>query len=154
MFSVKRTQKQKTKKQRNKKNQSPHNERKERKRIMSVRKQDFKRGGIYMVDLGLTKQTSHIQQGSRPCIVLSNEAACVFSPTLSVVPMTSKELRRVYPTQLPLIPNETNKLNGKTTALCEQLTTATKDQFAFKIGDLTEEELEKLEQCVHLALGF
>ena len=121
---------------------------------MSVRKQDFKRGGIYMVDLGLHKKTSHIQQGTRPCIVLSNEAACVFSPTLSVIPLTSKELRRVYPTQLPLTPNETNKLNGKTTALCEQMTTVTKDQFTFKIGDLTKQELKCLEACVQLALGF
>ncbi len=121
---------------------------------MAVRKQDFKRGGIYMVDLGLHKQTSHIQQGLRPCIVLTNDAGCVFSPTLSVIPTTSKELRRTYPTQLPLTPNETNKLNGKTTALCEQIVTVTKEQFQFKIGDLTEKELNDLIQHLGYALGL
>ena len=121
---------------------------------MAVRKQDFKRGGLYMVDLGLHKPTSHIQQGPRPCIVISNDAACVFSPILTVIPTTSKELRRVYPTQLPITPNETNKLNGATTALCEQIVTATKDQFQFKNGDLTEEEMAGLMKCLTYSLGM
>lgn len=121
---------------------------------MAVRKQDFKHGGIYMVDLGLHKQTSHIQQGLRPCIVLSSEAGCVFSPVLTVVPTTSKELRRIYPTHLPLVPNETNKLNGATTALCEQITTVTKEQFQFKIGDLTSEELTELMKKLAYSLGY
>lgn len=121
---------------------------------MAVRKQDFKRGGLYMVDLGMQKQTSHIQQGPRPCIIISTEAACVFSPILTVVPMTSKELRRIYPTQLPITPNETNKLNGATTALCEQIVTVTKDQFQFKIGELTPEEMTQLMERVTHTLGI
>lgn len=121
---------------------------------MAVRKQDFKRGGIYMVDLGLHKQTSHIQQGLRPCIVLTSEAGCVFSPVLSVIPTTSKELKRIYPTQLHLTPNESNKLNGATTALCEQIVTVPKDRFQFKIGDLSKEELDELMNKLSYALGL
>lgn len=120
---------------------------------MTVRNQDFKHGGIYMVDLGLHKQTSHIQQGCRPCIVLASEAACVFSPILTVIPTSSKTLRRIYPTQLPLTPNETNNLNGKTTALCEQIVSVTKEQFQFKIGDLTPDELNELTKRLTYTLG-
>ena len=49
---------------------------------------NIKRGEIYLVDLG--NQKGSIQSGKRPVVVISNNMNNKYSPTINILPITSK----------------------------------------------------------------
>lgn len=50
---------------------------------------NIKRGEIYLVDLG--KQIGSVQGGVRPVIVISNPQNNLYSPTINILPITSRK---------------------------------------------------------------
>ena len=67
------------------------------------------------------KGTSSIQKGYRPCVVVSNNKANLFSKVVTVLPITSKP-KTVLPT------HTTISLEVESTVLAEQITTVEKDK--------------------------
>ena len=59
------------------------------------------RGTIAMVELN---GEGHIQKGVRPVVIVSNNKACEVSPTLIIVPLTSRD-KRPLPTHVKLEPS-------------------------------------------------
>lgn len=82
------------------------------------------------------------QQGIRPCIVVSNKISCFYSPTVTIVPVTSKD-KKYIPTHY-MLNNKKYKCfkNNENTILCEQIRTVDKCRFKQFIGRLSYDDLQ------------
>ena len=104
--------------------------------------QTFRRGDIYMADLGCAgRGEDHIQDGVRPVIVLQNDACSVSSPTVVVVPVTSRTQKKPAQSTHCLI-RRTAGLSADSVALGEQITTINKRQCLIYLGRLSRDETD------------
>ncbi len=121
--------------------------------LMTDVKTYIEKGSIYYVSLGNTRdKNDHVQNGCRPCVVMSNKIACEVSPVLLVVPITSsfRKHRKGIPTHLEL----GNILPRKSVALFEQVLTVNRYQFRDKIANLSEDLLEEANKKIMISFGL
>ena len=86
-------------------------------------------------------------------MVLSNDKNNEFSGTVTVVPITSKNLRKIYPFEVFLAKGEANlPKNSKVKA--DQIRTLDKSRLVKLIGTLDENQIEQIDKAarIHLAL--
>lgn len=103
----------------------------------------IKRGEVYWAQL--EERSGSIQSGVRPVVIFQNEAGNKFSPTVIVVPLTSKQSKKKLPTHVT-IPKKCG-VPCDSIALMEQITTINKSQLGDKIG-----ECDKLiMKCLNIA---
>ncbi len=111
----------------------------------------MRRGEIYLVALDpvVGSETGK----TRPALVLQNELANRSSPTVTVVPLTSR-VGRVYPFQVR-IPAGEGGLGTPSKALCEQIRTVSRQRLRQRLGELSAQRLEEIRQALdrHLWLG-
>lgn len=88
----------------------------------------------------------------RPAIVLQNEFANRSSPTVTVVPVSSK-MERVYPFQVRLPAGE-GGLPQAGKALCEQIRTVSRERIVTHLGKLPSERLSELRTALDRHLWF
>lgn len=82
------------------------------------------------------------QKGIRPCVVVSNQMACSYSPTATIVPVTSKD-KKYIPTHYMLNNNKYGCFDkDENTILCEQIRTIDKCRFKQFIGKLSDDDLQ------------
>lgn len=112
------------------------------------------RGEIYMVDFGDLGEGRSVHQGSRPAVIISNDVANRYSSIVNCCLLTSKVMKKDYPTHLKLTPNPMNKLKMDSVVMTEQLRTVGREMLRFKIGKLTDEEIRALDDVVRVALGL
>lgn len=79
---------------------------------------------------------------TRPAIVLQNELANRSSPTVTVIPVSSK-VGRVYPFQVRLDAGE-GGLARASKALCEQIRTVSRERLIECLGRLPAKRLEEI----------
>lgn len=103
------------------------------------------RGSVYFGDLG--DNGDGVQSGIRPLLVVQNNMGNKHSPTIIVVPITSKRKKKM-PTHFSI------KLDKKSTVLCEQITIIHKSKLFDKIYSLSEEELIALDIALMISLGI
>lgn len=104
----------------------------------------MKRMEIYWVNL---EGNGSIQGGKRPCLVVCNNAACTYSPTVIVVPITTAN-KKYLPTHMHI------NLKKPSTALFEQFITVNKEQIQERIAELPEYKKEEAEQKMKISLGL
>lgn len=109
--------------------------------------QRYKRGQIWWMRDNSPTYNEHIQGGTRPVIVISNDLANRFSNNLTVIPCTTAE-KKDMPTHIKF------EINGPSTALCEMLTTIPNKNLMNYIGTCDDELLRKIEECTLTALGL
>ena len=86
-------------------------------------------------------------------MVLSNDKNNEFSGTVTVVPITSKNLRKIYPFEVFLAKGEANlPKNSKVKA--DQIRTLNKSRLVKFIGTLDQNQIEQIDKAakIHLAL--
>lgn len=84
----------------------------------------------------------------RPAIIISNDAANKSLNRLQVVPITSK-IDKVFPSEAIIT------VEGKTMkAVADQINTASKFLFTKKMGDLSAEDLRKVETAIIIQLDL
>lgn len=116
---------------------------------------DIKKGDIFYVNLGKEKN-GHIQNGGhggvRPCIIVNNNVACLYSPVLLVVPISSSAARvmRKFPTHLVL----EGTLKKKSVALFEQILTVNRSQLRGKIATLPDNLMQSADEMLKVAFGL
>ena len=68
-----------------------------RRRIKIMRYEDlvYHKGDIYIAELG--ENFGHEQSGTRPVIIMQNDVGNYFSPTVTIVPLTSKDKKPGQP---------------------------------------------------------
>lgn len=102
----------------------------------------FRRGDVYMADLGGSGPgEDHVQGGVRPVIVLQNDAGCVSSPTVVVVPVTSR-IRKDPDRRTHFLIRRTAGLSADSIALGEQITTINKKQCLRYLGRLSRNDTD------------
>ena len=104
----------------------------------------MKRMEIYWVNL---EGNGSIQGGKRPCLVVCNNAACTYSPTVIVVPITTANKKQL-PTHMQI------DLKKPSTALFEQFITVNKEQIREKITELPRTQYEEAEYKMKISLGL
>ena len=104
----------------------------------------MKRLDLYWVEL---EANGSIQGGFRPCMIVSNNIACRYSPTLVVVPITTAH-KKTLPTHLNI------ELKTPSTLLFEQFITVNKEQIQDRIMELPEELKEEAEEKIKISLGL
>jgi mRNA interferase MazF len=94
---------------------------------------------------------SSVQSGRRPCIIVSNNVANIFSDNLTVVPCTSNIQKSAkQPTHyFTKLYNNTDSV-----VLCENITTIPKKSCGSFIGLMTEEDMKYIDKCLAIAIGL
>jgi mRNA interferase MazF len=110
----------------------------------------IRRGDVFMVNLDPVIG-SEVGK-TRPAIVLQNDLANRTSPTVTVVPLSSK-VDRVFPFQV-LIPAGEGGLERASKALCEQIRTLSTRRLVHNLGSLPPERLEEIRAALDRHLWF
>ena len=84
----------------------------------------------------------------RPAVILSNDSANKHLNRVQVVPLTA-QVSKLYPSEAAVtIAGRPNK------AMADQLTTASKERLTKKMGQVSREELDKIERAIAVQLGL
>lgn len=108
------------------------------------------RGDIYLVNLDPVVG-SEVGK-TRPAVVLQNDLANRTSPTVTVIPLSSK-VDRVFPFQV-LIPAGEGGLERDSKVLCEQIRTLSTRRLVERLGRLAPERLQEIRIALERHLWF
>jgi mRNA interferase MazF len=91
---------------------------------------------------------------TRPAPVLQNDLANRSSPTVTIVPLSTR-VERVYPFQVR-IPAGEGGLPQESKALCEQIRTVSRERLGQLLGELPPMRLREIREALdrHLWLGL
>ncbi len=112
---------------------------------------NIQRGDLLQVRLPDPQGHSSVQAGTRPCLVIGNNAQNKFSPTILVAPLTTKN-KKPLPTHVSIKADCVN-LSADSTILLEQVMTVDKSRVEHYIGCWTEEIEKEVEKCLAISLG-
>lgn len=109
----------------------------------------YRRGDIYLANLD--PYVGSEQGGTRPVVVLQNNAGNYFSPTLIVAPITSRDKRRDLPTHYYV--ESARGLDGPTIVLLEQIKTIDKRRVRKYIGKMNSRQVEDMGDIIEQTVG-
>lgn len=84
-----------------------------------------------------------IQGGCRPMYIIQNDIGNKYSPTITVLPITSKIKYIDQPTHTLIIANKENGLEKDSMILAEQITTINKTDVVKKVGKISDRDIQK-----------
>lgn len=108
-----------------------------------------KRGDIYYADLG--EREGSEQSGVRPVAIVQNDTGNAYSPTVVVVPATTKN-KRALSTHVPV--KKEDGLDGRTIFLAEQVLTVDKSRLRDFAGTLCEHTMKEIGKALKVSLGI
>ena len=113
---------------------------------------NIKRGEIYL--LALDPVMGREISKTRPVVVVSNNKNNEFSGTLTIIPITSKNLQKIYPFEV-FLTKGTGKLPKDSKVKADQIRTLDKSRIVKFIGTLEKKEIDQIEKAIkiHLALS-
>ena len=112
---------------------------------------NIKRGEIYLASLDpvVGREISR----TRPVVIVSNDKNNEFSGTVTILPITSKNLRKVYPFEMFLSKGAGNlPKNSKVKA--DQIRTLDKSRIVTLIGKLEEGRMVEIENAIKIHLAI
>jgi mRNA interferase MazF len=109
----------------------------------------MRRGEVYWGNFDPTVG-SEIQK-TRPCLIVSNDIANLHSSVVTVLPLTSQKLDRIYPFEVAVLNNSKMK-NSKIKA--NQIRTFDKARIGAKITDLSGSVMANVDKAILLHLGI
>ena len=112
---------------------------------------NIKKGGIYLAALDPTLG-SEISK-TRPVVVVSNDKNNQFSGTVTVLPITSKKIKRVYPFEVH-VKKGTGNLPKNSKIKADQIRTLDKSRIVKFIGELDREKMDEIEEAVKIHLDL
>lgn len=93
-------------------------------------------GELWMCNLG--ENESSIQSGYRPVFIVSNNKNNAFSPTVNVLPLTTKMNKRKLPVHVEILDYARFGLEAPSTIMAEQITTIPTSRLDKKIGQIDD----------------
>lgn len=99
---------------------------------------------VWVSDL---KATGSEQNGCRPALIVSNNMANEYAPVVTVVWLTTQD-KKPLPTHCKV------KATEMSTALCENVTTVSKERVGEFIRSATSAEMEEVDRCIMAALAL
>lgn len=116
-----------------------------------ARLQEVKRGQIVMLDLPTV--SGSVQNGLRPCVIISNNKANKFSPNVIAVPLTSRN-KKDMPTHYELQPSKINGLKVTSTILAEQILTVSKNAIKRVIGVVEDQHIDNVNRIIKESISL
>lgn len=110
-----------------------------------------RRGGVY--DVNFEPVVGSEIGKRRPSIVVSNDENNRYASTITVVPVTSAPVRRLYPFQVHLPPG-TGGLSRDSRAKCDQVRTVDKRRVGVFRGVVGDEYQVLLDRALRVHLGL
>lgn len=111
---------------------------------------EVKRGDVWMIDLG--EQRGSIQGNLRPCLTISNNACNLYSPVITIIPLSSNVNKRRLPTHVYL--GQDQGLIRESIALCEQIQSVDKNKLKYKVAQVDEKTIQQIEKAAQVQLGI
>ncbi len=113
---------------------------------------NIKRGEIHLV--GLDPIIGREISKTRPVVVVSNDKNNEFSGTVTILPITSRNLQKIYPFEV-FLTKGTGNLPKDSKVKANQIRTLDKSRIVRFIGTLEKTEMDKIEKAmkIHLALS-
>ena len=112
---------------------------------------NIRRGGVYVAALDpvMGREISK----TRPVVVVSNDKNNQFSGTVTILPITSKKLQRIYPFEVFLSKGSGN-LPKESKVKADQIRTLDKARLVKEIGKLDQKDIEEIERAMRIHLGL
>lgn len=108
---------------------------------------EIRRGSVWWWNCPEHSRT-HIQKGTRPVVVVSNNTCNQLSEVVTVVPFTTR-VKRPYPQQVPVIFEDDVSI-----ALTDQITSIPKSELDRFICDLQDFQMDQIDTAISIQLGF
>ncbi len=108
-------------------------------------------GEIYLIEF--PSSGGHAQSGKRPAIILQKKEISDKIPTILAVPLTSQQKATRFPATIEIEPNADNGLNSISVALVFQLAAIDKKYVTTKIGQVSDEILQKIFEILNELTG-
>jgi len=111
----------------------------------------IKKGEIYLANLDpvVGREISK----TRPVVVVSNDQNNKFSGTVTILPITSKNINKIYPFEVLLKKGSAN-LPKNSKAKADQIRTLDKIRIVKVIGVLEKNEMCRIEKAIKIHLEF
>ena len=110
----------------------------------------FRRGDVcYYNDPCECDENSNIMHGKRPVVVVSSNKLNETSSLLTVVPMTTNTLKKIYPSQIEIIMNGT-----RSRIKCDQIRVVNKSDMEPPMATLNLAAMGALDSALLNALGI
>lgn len=123
---------------------------------MLENKNNFKRGSVYLANLGeVTSKNGSLQGGIRPIVLVGNDLNNFHSSMITIVPLTTSKYKKKLPTHV-----EINTINSKiekdSVALGEQIMVIPKNYIIkdTPLFTLSEDLLKKIDIAMMIQLGI
>ncbi|MFQ5825217.1 MAG: type II toxin-antitoxin system PemK/MazF family toxin [bacterium] len=112
---------------------------------------NIKRGGIYIATLDpvIGKEISK----TRPILVISNDVNNKYSGTVTVLPITSQKLEKIYPFEV-FLPKGSGNLPKDSKLKADQIRTLDKTRLISQLGFIQKEYMVDIEKAVKIHLDF
>ena len=111
----------------------------------------IERGDIYYADLG--HGVGSEQYGTRPVLVIQNDAGNKHSPTVIVAAITSRLDKTALPTHV-CVSSQESGLPLRSIVLMEQIKTVDKSRLLQKVGRLDDNVMEKIDRSLCVSIGI
>ena len=113
---------------------------------------NIRRGGIYLT--ALDPVVGREISKTRPALVVSNDKNNEFSATVTIVPITSKNLEKIYPFEV-FLAKGAGSLPKNSKIKADQIRTLDKRRIVKFIGTLEKREIDQIDKAIkiHLALS-
>jgi len=112
---------------------------------------EVRRGYIFFADLSPVLGSE--QGGERPVLVIQNDVGNRYSPTVVVSAITSQINKGKLPTHVEL-EAEKYHLEKDSVILLEQIRTIDKQRLQYKITELDEQIMNRVEEALRISLGL
>lgn len=111
----------------------------------------IKRGEIYLA--ALDPVVGREISKTRPVVVVSNDINNEFSGTVTILPITSKNVSKIYPFEVFLTQGSGN-LPKDSKVKADQIRTLDKIRLVKQIGKLEQKKIGEIEKAVEIHLGL
>ena len=112
---------------------------------------EIKRGFVYLVSLNPTVGAKINKV--RLAVVVSNDINNQYAETITVVPITSSRIDKVYPFEI-FIPKGAANLDKDSKAKANQIRTIDKKHIVSKLGELPKDLMKKSEAAIKIHLDL
>lgn len=118
--------------------------------------ENIKMFDILLIDLSngekeITNKNFSEQNSKRPCIVISNDIGNLYSPTIIILPLTTKLKKLNMPTHCILHTREVIGLNKDSMVLGEQIRSIDKSRIINKVAHIDNEDVQNRIVSVYMS---
>lgn len=115
-----------------------------------MRECEYHRGDVFLADLGIRNGSK--QSGRRPVVIMQNDSGCIYSPTVTMVPMTTvcKKLRM----KSHYILRYSDCVRYPSMIEAEQIQTIDKHRIVRRLGHVDTRDMAGIEEALRNHLGF